>query len=178
MPLPFLTRMHLTPKKYPSEQRDRATRMVLDRLKEYPSVWAAAQRLGPKLGVGPETLRKWVVQAQVDQGQRPGPSSQDLAEIKRLRDENCDLKESHAFPTATDWSGGKGFACGTNCGTDTLANDESPWIPRGFVSGRYWDRTSDLFRVRDKHRAQHSPVEHENSPSASPNVHPNPCPLS
>ena len=31
------------PKKYPSEQRDRATRMVLDRLKEYPSVWAAAQ---------------------------------------------------------------------------------------------------------------------------------------
>ena len=24
--------------------------------------------------------------------------------------------------------------------------------------GRYWDRTSDLFRVRDKHRAQHSPL--------------------
>src|SRR5450759_202798 len=70
MPLPFLRRMHLMPKKYPSEQRDRATRMVLDRLKDYPSVWAAAQGRGPKLGVGPETLRKWVVQAQVDQGQR------------------------------------------------------------------------------------------------------------
>jgi transposase len=53
--------MHLMPKKYPSEQRERATRMVLDRLEEYPSVWAAAQSLGPKLGVGPETLRKWVV---------------------------------------------------------------------------------------------------------------------
>jgi len=72
------------PKKYPSEQRDRATRMVLDRLKDYPWVWTAAQGLGPKLGVGPETLRKWVVQAQVDQGQRPGPSSEELAEIKRL----------------------------------------------------------------------------------------------
>jgi transposase-like protein len=87
--------MHLMPKKYPSEQRDRATRMVLDRLKEYPSVWAAAQVLGPKLGVGPETLRKWVVQAQVDQGQRPGPSSEELAEIKRLRAENRDLKEAN-----------------------------------------------------------------------------------
>jgi transposase len=59
------------PKKYPSEQRDRATRMVLDRLKDYPSVWAAAQGLGPKLGVGPETLRKWVVQAQ----SRPRPAT-------------------------------------------------------------------------------------------------------
>jgi transposase len=79
--------------KYPSEQGERATRMVLDRLKEYPSVWAAAQALGSKLGVGPETLRKWVVQAQVDQGQRTGPSSEELAEIKGLRAENRDLKE-------------------------------------------------------------------------------------
>jgi hypothetical protein len=36
------------------------------------------------------------------------------------------------------------------------------------TSGRYWDRTSDLFRVRDKIRAQHSPAEHENSPLTAP----------
>jgi hypothetical protein len=31
-------------------------------------------------------------------------------------------------------------------------------VIRGFLAGgRYWDRTSDLFRVRDKNRAQHSP---------------------
>ena len=47
--------------------------MALERLPEYPSPWAAAQALGPKLGVGPETLRKWIVQAQVDGGDRPGP---------------------------------------------------------------------------------------------------------
>jgi transposase len=93
MPLPFLRRMNLMPKKYPSQQRERATRMVLDRLQQYPSVWAAAQSLGPKLGVGPETPGKWVVQAQVDQGQRSGPSSEELAEIKGLRAENRDLKE-------------------------------------------------------------------------------------
>src|ERR1035437_10160146 len=98
MPLPFLRRMHLMPKKYPSEQSDRSTRMVLDRLQEYPSVWAAAQALAPKLGVGPETLRKWVVQAQVDRGQLTGPSSEELAEIRRLRAENRDLKGSQRDP--------------------------------------------------------------------------------
>jgi hypothetical protein len=50
--------MHVMPKKYPTDQRDRALRMALERLDDYPSPWAAAQALGPKLGVGPETLRK------------------------------------------------------------------------------------------------------------------------
>jgi transposase len=83
------------PKRYPAEQRERALRMALDRLDEYRSPWAAAQALGPKLGVGPETLRKWIVQAQVDQGGRSGPTSEELAEIKRLRAENRDLKEAN-----------------------------------------------------------------------------------
>ncbi len=79
------------PKKYPTDQRDRALRMALERLDDYPSPWAAAQALGPKLGVGPETLRKWIVQAQVDGGARPGPSSEELAEIKALKSQVRDL---------------------------------------------------------------------------------------
>ena len=82
------------PSRYPVEQRQRATRMALDRLEEYGSAWAVAQALGPKLGVGPETLRKWVLQAQVDAGQRSGPASEELAEIKRLRKENAELREA------------------------------------------------------------------------------------
>ena len=60
------------PKRNPAEQRERAIRMAVDRLDEYGSAWGVAQALGPKLGVGPETLRKWVLQAQVDAGGRPG----------------------------------------------------------------------------------------------------------
>ena len=87
--------MHLVPKKNPTDQRDRALRMALERLPEYPSPWAAAQALGPKLGVGPETLRKWIVQAQVDGGDRPGPSSEELAEIRSLKSQVRDLTEAN-----------------------------------------------------------------------------------
>jgi transposase-like protein len=79
--------MHMMPNRYPVEQRERATRMALDRFDEYGSAWAVAQALGPKLGIGPETLRKWLIQAQTDAGARPGPSSEELAEIKRLKKE-------------------------------------------------------------------------------------------
>lgn len=83
------------PRRYPVEQRERVTRLALDRLGEYPSAWAAAQALGPKLGVGVETLRKWILQAQVDTGQRPGPSTAELEEIRRLKAEVRELKEAN-----------------------------------------------------------------------------------
>lgn len=51
--------------------------------------------MAPKLGVGRESLRRWVVQAQVDTGEKAGPSSDEREEIKRLRAEVRDLKESN-----------------------------------------------------------------------------------
>jgi len=83
------------PKKFPPEVRDRAVRMTLDRLSEYPTVYAACSALAPKLNVGVETLRKWVVQAQVDAGVKTGPTSVELEEIRKLKAENRDLKESN-----------------------------------------------------------------------------------
>lgn len=81
--------------KYPAEVRERSTRMVLERLADYPSVWAACKDLGAKLDVGPETLRKWTIQAQVDAGVKAGPSTIELEEIKRLKKENRELKETN-----------------------------------------------------------------------------------
>lgn len=83
------------PKKFPVEVRDRAVRMTLDRLSEYPSVFAACTALAPKLNVGVETLRKWVVQAQIDTGVQTGPSTVELEEIKKLKSENRDLREAN-----------------------------------------------------------------------------------
>lgn len=82
-------------KKYPAEQRERAVRMALDRLPEFPTPYACAKALGPKLGVGAETLRKWILKAQVDAGDRSGPTSEEREEIKRLKAEVRDLREAN-----------------------------------------------------------------------------------
>jgi transposase-like protein len=95
MPPSFVRKMAVMPKQYPSEVRDRALRMTLDRLSEYPSVFAACKALAPELGVRPETLRRWVVQARIDAGEKAGASSEELEEIKRLRAVVRGLKESN-----------------------------------------------------------------------------------
>ncbi|WP_431710485.1 transposase [Glutamicibacter uratoxydans] len=83
------------PKRYPAEVRDRAVAMVMDRLSEYPSIYAACKALAPKLDVGKESLRRWVLQAQVDADQKEGSTTDEQDELKRLRAENRDLKEAN-----------------------------------------------------------------------------------
>jgi transposase len=70
MPLPSVWRMAIKAKHYPFQQRERAVKMVLDHLDEYRSVYAACVAIGPKVGVGVESLRRWVLQAQVDDSAR------------------------------------------------------------------------------------------------------------
>ena len=58
---------------YPPELRERAVRMVAEVRPDYPSDWPAICAVAAKLGIGSaETLRKWVRQAEVDGGTRPG----------------------------------------------------------------------------------------------------------
>jgi transposase len=70
--------------------------MVAQVRPEYPSDWPAICAVAEKLGIGTaETLRKWVRQAEVDAGTRPGVSSEESAEIKRLRRENAELRRAN-----------------------------------------------------------------------------------
>ncbi len=86
------------PKQYTPEVKGRAVTYVLDRLDRldrYKSVYGACQDLAPKLNIGAETLRRWVVQAQIDAGDRTGPTSEELAEIKALKAKVKDLEETN-----------------------------------------------------------------------------------
>ena len=86
--------------KYPDELRDRAVRMVLEHGHEYGSQWEAICSVADKLG-GPnggpkaETVRLWVRQAERDQGRRPGATTEELAELKRLKRENAELRRAN-----------------------------------------------------------------------------------
>jgi transposase len=85
------------PKRIDPEVRARAVRLVAEHLGEYPSLTAASAAVSAavakQVGVGHETVRRWVVQSQVDGGQRGGATTEELAEIRKLKAENRRLRE-------------------------------------------------------------------------------------
>ncbi len=84
------------PKQYPRELRERAVRLVAEHREQYETEYAAIRSIAAKLGIAtPESLRKWVRQAEVDAGQRPGVSSEESAEIRRLRAEVKELRRAN-----------------------------------------------------------------------------------
>ena len=81
--------------RYPDELRERAVRMVLDHGHEHGSQWEAICSVAEKLGPKAETVRLWVRQAERDEGRRPGATTEDLAELKRLKRENAELRRAN-----------------------------------------------------------------------------------
>ncbi len=85
------------PRKFSDEMRERAKRMVRQARQEEPglSVNAACKRIGPQLGILPDTLRGWCRQADIDEGRAPGVTSAESEELKRLRRENAELRRAN-----------------------------------------------------------------------------------
>ena len=82
-------------KRYPQELKDRAVRMVQQLRKEDPADNSVVSRVARQLGVGVESLRGWVKQADTDSGARPGISSDEHEELKELRKEVKELRRAN-----------------------------------------------------------------------------------
>lgn len=81
--------------KFSAEVRERAVRLVSGSLASHDSEWAAICSVSEKIGCTPETLRKWLRQAQRDQGKRPGLTTNDRERLQELERENRELKRSN-----------------------------------------------------------------------------------
>ena len=84
-----------TQARYPQEMRERAVRMVFEHQDEHSSQWAAITSVATKLGMTPETLRKWVRRAEIDEGQRPGMTTTERERLKELEKENKELRRAN-----------------------------------------------------------------------------------
>ena len=91
-------------RRYPPELRERAVRMVLESGEQDGHRYGAVPRVARQLGIGVESLRGWVKQAEIDHGRRPGMTTAEqrrIAELERevreLRRANEILKAASAF---------------------------------------------------------------------------------
>lgn len=84
------------PSRYPVELRERAVRMVMESRSDYEHESAAIKSVASKLGItSPESLRKWLRQAEIDGGVKPGKTTEEIAEIKALKRENAELRRAN-----------------------------------------------------------------------------------
>ncbi|MBO3747329.1 transposase, partial [Streptosporangiaceae bacterium NEAU-GS5] len=84
--------------------KQRAVRMVQEAIAQSGDSYGVITRVARQLGIGSESLRGWVRQAEIDDGQRPGTTSQDAGriaelerEVRELRRANEILKAASAF---------------------------------------------------------------------------------
>jgi transposase len=82
-------------RRYSDSEREQAIRMVLQLRKELGTDQGTVGRVAAQLGIGVESLRSWVKQAEIDQGVRPGVTTEDAEELKALRQEVRELRRAN-----------------------------------------------------------------------------------
>jgi transposase len=82
-------------RKYPEELRERAVKMVLEIRAREGKGRGELARVGRQLGVHPEALRGWVKQVEIDNGTRPGTTTDEAARIAELEREVRELRRAN-----------------------------------------------------------------------------------
>ena len=81
--------------RYSSEVKERAVRLVFEQTKSHASQWAAISSVAEKIGCAAQTLHGWVRRAEVDEGKRPGLTTEERSRLKELERENRELKRAN-----------------------------------------------------------------------------------
>ena len=84
-----------TSRRYSAEQKQQAVRLVFALREELGTSVGTVTRVARQLGFGVESVRKWVAQAEIDAGARAGVTSAESEELKRLRQENRELRRAN-----------------------------------------------------------------------------------
>ena len=83
------------PRKYPEKLKERAILLCLDALRDPERSKGCFRRIGEELDINSETLRGWVRQAQIDDHQRPGTTTDEAQRISELEKEILRRASAH-----------------------------------------------------------------------------------
>jgi transposase len=87
---------HPSQRRYPPELRERAVRMARELIDEQGGQrFGVVTRVARELGIGTESLRGWLKQADVDGGRRQGTSTADKERIAALEREVRELRRAN-----------------------------------------------------------------------------------
>ena len=81
-------------RKFSPDVRAKAVRLVREHREDYASEWEAIVTVAGRLGMSAETLRKWVRQAEVDEGGRDGVTTETARQIRELKRKNAELERT------------------------------------------------------------------------------------
>jgi transposase len=84
-----------TTRRYSQAEKDQAVRLVRQLRRELGTTHGTIGRVAGQLGIGVESLRSWVKQADIDAGEEPGTTSDEAARIKQLEQENRELRRAN-----------------------------------------------------------------------------------
>ena len=84
-----------TTRRYSPQEKARAVRLVRQLRKELGTSHGTIGRVADQIGVGVESLRQWVKQADIDEGVEPGVSTGVAKRIKELEQENRELRRAN-----------------------------------------------------------------------------------
>ena len=84
-----------TTRRYSEAEKDRAVRAVRQLREELGTDHGTVKRVADQLGVGVETLRGWVKQAEIDAGVKPGVSTAEADRVRQLEQENRELRRAN-----------------------------------------------------------------------------------
>ncbi|MFV1963523.1 MAG: IS3 family transposase, partial [Acidimicrobiia bacterium] len=96
-----------TTRRYTKQEKDQAVRLVFELRKELGTSQGTVVRIADQLGYGTESLRRWVARAEVDAGDAPGMSTAERARVKKLEQENRELRRANEILKRAS-----GFLCG------------------------------------------------------------------
>ena len=84
-----------TTRRYTRDEKDQAVRLVFELRKELGATQGTVVRIAEQLGYGTESVRRWVMDAEIDAGDAPGMSGAERVKMRKLEQENRELRRAN-----------------------------------------------------------------------------------